>query len=112
MKFVVESITPATSTLPSGSLTSFHTFHSCSWRGLAPAMTRPAGRAWVTTSAMSLSGRSRWGGAPGLAQQTRMRLRAGGVAPEAEFRDSTGHAADAPNARRPTGGDWGVGTGR
>src|SRR5262245_21925026 len=83
MKLVVESITPATSTLPSGSLTSFHTLHSCSWRGLAPAMTRPAGRAWITMSAMSSSGRSRWCGPPVLAQQTWMRIRSGGMLPTA-----------------------------
>ena len=35
MKLVVGSITPGMMTLPSGSLTSSKTFHSCSWRGLA-----------------------------------------------------------------------------
>src|SRR5262245_24627586 len=60
MKLVVESITPATSTLPAGKGTSRHTFHSCSWRGLAPATTSAPGRPLTTTSAMSLSGRSRW----------------------------------------------------
>src|SRR5256885_16794331 len=94
MKFVVESITPATSTLPSGSFTSFHTFHSCSWRGLAPAMTRPAGRAWITTSAMSLSGRARGGGPPGLAQPTRVGVPAGGVVAAAEVGDLDGIAGE------------------
>ena len=35
-KFEVESITPGTMILPSGSLTSCQTFHSWPWRGLAP----------------------------------------------------------------------------
>jgi len=32
-------MTPGISTLPSGSFTSCQTFHSCSWRGLAPSIT-------------------------------------------------------------------------
>jgi len=32
-------ITPGTSMRPAGSLASRHTFHSCSWRGLAPSIT-------------------------------------------------------------------------
>ena len=43
--FVVESMTPGISTFPAGSCTSCHTFHSCSWRPLAPTIDRAAGRA-------------------------------------------------------------------
>ena len=35
--------TPGMSTLPSGSLTSFHSFHSCSWRTLAASKEYPFG---------------------------------------------------------------------
>src|SRR5262249_29525296 len=43
-KFEVESITPGMMILPSGSFTSFHTFHSWPWRGFAPGNDSACGR--------------------------------------------------------------------
>src|SRR2546427_8773706 len=53
MKFVVVSSTPGTITLPSGSLTSSNTLHSCACRGLAASTERPAGRALRRMAMMS-----------------------------------------------------------
>src|SRR5262249_28758784 len=52
-KFEVESITPGMMILPSGSFTSFHTFHSCPCRGLAPGNDTACGRPLSTMSTMS-----------------------------------------------------------
>src|SRR5262249_53036728 len=61
-KFEVESITPGMMILPSGSFTSFHTFHSWPWRGFAPGNDSAWGRPLGTVSAMSFSGTSLlWG---------------------------------------------------
>src|SRR2546429_206371 len=43
IKLVFDSMTPGISTLPSGNFTSWKTFHSCAWRGLAASKERPHG---------------------------------------------------------------------
>src|SRR5262249_35850882 len=78
-KFEVESITPGMMILPSGSFTSFQTFHSWPWRGLAPGNDSACGRPLSTMSTMSFSGTSLWWGPWVEAQQMCMRMRSGGM---------------------------------
>src|SRR5262249_13804369 len=88
-KFEVESITPGMMILPSGSFTSFQTFHSCPWRGLAPGNDSACGRPLSTMSTMSFSGTSLWWGPWVEAQQRCMRMRSGGMSLTAWLSAST-----------------------
>src|SRR5262249_11503953 len=64
-KFEVESITPGMMILPSGSFTSFHTFHSWPWRGVAPGDDSACGRPLSTVSQVCFHGTALWGGTLG-----------------------------------------------
>src|SRR6516165_10012222 len=75
--------------LPSGSFTSFHTFHSWPWRGFAPGNDSACGRPLSTMSTMSFSGTSLWWGPWVEAQQMCMRMRSGGMSLTAWLSAST-----------------------
>ena len=63
-------MTPGISTTSFGSLTSAHTFHSCSWRGLAPSITKAPTLSLRISLTMLLSGMSVVCGPGQLPQQT------------------------------------------
>ena len=62
--------TPGTSTLPGGSFTSCHTFHSCSWRGLAASIRYAPALTLRIRSTIFVSGTSVVCGPGQLPQQT------------------------------------------
>ena len=51
-------MTPGMSTVPSGIFASFHTAHSCSWRGLDASNENAPARIFIMMSMMCLTSRS------------------------------------------------------
>src|SRR5580704_917135 len=68
--FVPWLTTPGANTLPSGSLTSFQTCHSCSWRGFAASMRYAPALTLRIKSTIFLKGTSLVCGPGQLPQQT------------------------------------------